>query len=94
MYKLNVLRIHLEEVLKMARNETIHVAVREDIKQDLKKIADDYGLTMSALASFIIGQWVYSQKTFVNPTLFEMKELAKEKFCEEVRLVREANEEA
>lgn len=42
----------------MARNEVIHVAVRKDIKERLKLIAEKYGLTMSALASFIIGQWV------------------------------------
>lgn len=56
----------------MARNEVIHVAVRGDVKANLQRIADNYGMTMSALASYVIGQWVYNQLRIVEPMLDEM----------------------
>ena len=42
----------------MARNAVIHIAVRGDIKEKFAEIASGYGMTMSALASYIIGQYV------------------------------------
>jgi antitoxin component of RelBE/YafQ-DinJ toxin-antitoxin module len=50
----------------MARNEQIHVAVRSDIKEKFAKIANGYGMTMSALASYIIGQYVYNHSSKNN----------------------------
>jgi len=51
----------------MARNATIHIAVRDDIREKFAKIADGYGMTMSALASYIIGQYVYNHEKLINP---------------------------
>lgn len=53
----------------MARNSTLHIAVREDIKRELQDYAESYGITVSALGAFIIGQWLYSQKRLVGPVL-------------------------
>ena len=51
----------------MARNSTLHIAIREDVKKELQEIADRYGMTTSALGAFIIGQWVDAQKKYVMP---------------------------
>lgn len=51
----------------MARNDTLHIAISEEKKRELKDIAESYGITASALGAFIIGQWIYSQKRFVGP---------------------------
>lgn len=51
----------------MARNAQIHVAVRSDIKDKFAKIANGYGMTMSALASYIIGQYVYNHERLIDP---------------------------
>lgn len=51
----------------MARNSTLHIAIREDVKKELQDIADRYGMTTSALGAYIIGQWVDVQKKYVVP---------------------------
>lgn len=63
----------------MARNVQIHVAVRSDIKNKFAKIADGYGMTMSALASYIIGQYVYNHEKLINPLADDVVLLLKEK---------------
>ena len=69
----------------MARNETIHVAVRDDIKERFSKIAFGYGMTMSALASYIIGQYVYNHNNLINPLGDEIKFLIKDKLNRVIR---------
>lgn len=63
----------------MARNAQIHIAVREDVKERFAKVASCYGMTMSALASYIIGQYVYNHEKFVNPLSDEIKYLLMDK---------------
>lgn len=63
----------------MARNEQIHVAVRSDIKEKFSKIADGYGMTMSALASYVIGQYVYNHERLINPLSDDVRFLIKNK---------------
>jgi len=46
----------------MAREEKIMVRIKEEVKNEFQKKANEYGLTMSALAAYIIGQWVYQQR--------------------------------
>lgn len=58
----------------MARDANLQVAIRQDVKQRFKEIADAYGVTMSALASLIIGQWVYSQEKVIGPMLEAMRD--------------------
>lgn len=53
----------------MARNSTLHIAIREDKKKELQDFADRYGLTASALGAYIIGQWIDVQKRYVGPVL-------------------------
>jgi antitoxin component of RelBE/YafQ-DinJ toxin-antitoxin module len=48
--------------LYMAREEKIMVRIKEEVKNEFQKKANEYGLTMSALAAYIIGQWVYQQR--------------------------------
>ena len=50
----------------MARNSTLHIAVSDEKRRELKDYAERYGLTLSALGAFIIGQWIDSQKREVN----------------------------
>jgi len=63
----------------MARNVQIHVAVRSDIKDKFAKIANGYGMTMSALASYIIGQYVYNHEKLINPLSDDVRFLIKDK---------------
>jgi len=53
----------------LARNSTLHIAIREDVKKELQDIADRYGMTTSALGAYIIGQWVDVQKKYVVPVI-------------------------
>lgn len=69
----------------MARNETIHVAVRDDIKEKFAKIASGYGMTMSALASYVIGQYVYNHEKLINPLADEIKFLVQDKLSRVIK---------
>lgn len=63
----------------MARNSTIHIAVRDDIKVRFARIANEYGMTMSALASYIIGQYVCNHEKVISPLGDEVKLLVMSK---------------
>lgn len=78
----------------MARNATIHIAVRHDIREKFAKIADGYGMTMSALASYIIGQYVYNHERLIDPLSDEIKFLIKDKVKQVVKEEGEGRGEA
>jgi len=78
----------------MARNVTIHIAVRDDIRERFAKIAYEYGMTMSALASYIIGQYVYSHEKLINPLGDEIKFLVMNKLNQVVKEEVEGRGEA
>ena len=63
----------------MARNATIHVAVRDDIKKKFSDIANGYGMTMSALASYVIGQYIYNHERLIDPLGDDVRLLLKGK---------------
>jgi antitoxin component of RelBE/YafQ-DinJ toxin-antitoxin module len=63
----------------VARNAVIHIAVRDDVKERFGEIAQGYGMTMSALASYIIGQYVYNHEKLINPLSDEIKLLLMDK---------------
>jgi len=63
----------------MARNATIHIAVRDDIRVRFARIANEYGMTMSALASYIIGQYVCNHEKVISPLGDEVKLLVMSK---------------
>lgn len=63
----------------MARNVVIHIAVRDDVKENFAKIASGYGMTMSALGSYIIGQYVYNHEKLISPLSDEIKFLLMDK---------------
>ena len=68
----------------MARNSVIHIAVRDDVKDRFREIAGGYGMTMSALASYIIGQYVYNHEKLINPLGDEIKYLLIDKVKEAI----------
>ena len=78
----------------MARNATIHIAVRDDIRERFGKIAKEYGMTMSALASYIIGQYVYNHEKVINPLGDEIKLLIMSKLNQVVGEEAEGRGEA
>ena len=66
----------------MARNATIHIAVRDDIKEKFAEIANGYGMTMSAMASYIIGQYIYNHERLIDPISDDVRFLIKDKVKE------------
>lgn len=65
-----------EECTIMARVNRIVVMVDDEIKQELTKMAQGMGLTTSALCAYVLGQFIYQQKTFVFPMLKEVGDVA------------------
>jgi len=61
----------------MAREEKIMVRIKQEVKSEFQKRALEYGLTMSALAAYIIGQWVYEQR-MLDPLYSQLGDIVKE----------------
>lgn len=53
----------------MAREQQVMIRLTDEIKTDLQRYAANYGLSMSSLGAYIIGQWVYQQKKIVEPVV-------------------------
>jgi hypothetical protein len=56
----------------MARDERIIVRLQTDKKQYLQSLAEGYGITMSALCAFVLGQWLNTQQVVVMPMIDKM----------------------
>lgn len=46
----------------MARENKVMIRLTDDIKNDFKQMAEDYGMTISALGSYVIGKYVQEEK--------------------------------
>lgn len=54
-----------------ARTAKLSVMLAEKTKQDIKTMADKMGVTESALAAFILGNWVATQQA-VNTNIIDL----------------------
>jgi len=46
----------------MARNARISIKVTVDMKKEMEAIASSYGLSVSSLGAYIVGQWVSEKR--------------------------------
>ncbi|EQB97643.1 hypothetical protein GA8_00020 [Geobacillus sp. A8] len=46
----------------MARDERINIRLRSDVKEEFQQMADELGMTISALGSYVIGKFVRENK--------------------------------
>lgn len=61
-----------KEVRRLAREERIVVKVSYEVKEKFQEYAEAYGLTMSSLAAFVIGQWLNGQEKTIKPIMDKM----------------------
>ena len=54
---------------KMARDIRVAFKLAEGKKELLQRYADSYGVTMSGLCAFIVGQWLYNQENVAKPII-------------------------
>lgn len=59
----------------MARDVRVSFKISEEKHRELKAIADSYGVTMSSLSAFVIGQWLHQQNKLVQPMIETVKEV-------------------
>jgi len=59
----------------MARDEKVMIRLTTDVKSELQIHAENYGMTMSSLGSFIIGKWLADQRG-LKPLQDKMTETA------------------
>lgn len=57
----------------MARDCKVMIRLHEDVKNDLQLSAEEYGLSMSAFAAFVIGQYLRNQKKVQVPLIDSLK---------------------
>ncbi|MBY6270396.1 hypothetical protein [Parageobacillus thermoglucosidasius] len=46
----------------MARDDKVIIRLRSDVKEEFQRIADELGMTISALGSYVIGKFVRENK--------------------------------
>ncbi len=46
----------------MNRSVRISIKIREGIKEELKVYAEQYGLPLSTLTAYILGEWLHIEK--------------------------------
>jgi hypothetical protein len=46
----------------MARNARISIKVTTDMKKEMENLANSYGLSISSLGAYIVGQWMSEKK--------------------------------
>jgi antitoxin component of RelBE/YafQ-DinJ toxin-antitoxin module len=63
----------------MGRYVRVAFKMNEERKNDLQEFAESYGVTMSALCSLIIGQWIHNQKKLVLPIVDRVGEAIMDK---------------
>lgn len=62
----------------MARDIRVAFKLAEDKKELLQQYADSYGVTMSGLCAFIIGQWLYNQEKVAKPIVESVAEVVRQ----------------
>lgn len=62
---------------KVARDERIIIRLKTEIRDDFAGYAELYGMTVSSLGSYVIGQWVANHKK-MEPVYNKMQNIAVE----------------
>lgn len=56
----------------MARDQFVKVRLNADIKAEFQELANEYGMTMSALGSYVVGSFVKQQRKLIDPLIAEL----------------------
>lgn len=70
----------------MARDSKLVIRVTDEIKEEFERIADTYGMTISALGSYVVGRFIQQEKRtvefqekMVKPTVDTLNRMVGEK---------------
>lgn len=64
----------------MARDERVVFRMQADKKEQIQEIADEMGVTMSALLSVIVGQWLVQYNRVSRPMQDNIVQVMTDKF--------------
>ena len=76
----------------MSRDVRLSIKITEEKRDELREMAESYGVTMSALSALIIGQWLYQQNEIVKPMVESIKDVIGEAVKEAVENTKKENE--
>ena len=76
----------------MSRDVKLSIKISEEKRDELKEMAESYGVTMSALSALIIGQWLYQQNQIVKPMVESVRDVIGEAVKEAVENANKENE--
>ena len=62
----------------MARDIRVAFKLEEGKKELLQQYAESYGVTMSGLCAFIVGQWLCNQEKVAKPIIESLGEVVRE----------------
>ena len=60
------------------REKKVIVRLSEEKHEEFQRLADELGLTMSALGAYVIGNFLRTQRKVLEPLVDEMGEAAKQ----------------
>lgn len=66
MSEYNRLQIEYKEGAYMARDAKIIIRVPESVKDEFQKVAEEMGMTMSALGAYCVGQYLRQERSKVQ----------------------------
>lgn len=69
----------------MHREDKVIIRLNGQVKEEFKKIADEHGLTVSAMGAYVLGQFVRTQKRIVDPIGEAFMEGLAKKVAEEIK---------
>jgi hypothetical protein len=61
-----------------SRDMRVAFKISEHKHKELKGMADDYGVTMSALVALVMGQWLHQQNQVMKPMIETMRKVVEE----------------
>lgn len=74
------------------REKKVVVRLSEEKHEEFQRLADELGLTMSALGAYVIGNFLRTQKKVLEPLVDEMGEAAKQVVLKAAEAEAEAKE--
>lgn len=61
----------------MQREDKVIIRLSVEKKEEFQRLAEELGMTMSALGAYVIGNFLRTQRKVVEPIVSEMGEVAK-----------------
>jgi antitoxin component of RelBE/YafQ-DinJ toxin-antitoxin module len=64
-------------LIDLQREEKVIIRLSADKKDEFQRLAEELGMTMSALGAYVIGNFLRTQRKVIDPLVTDIAEVAK-----------------